>query len=120
MKTTRPLVDKYYDLNDVSIVYCLLVNRAHFQREQLNQAHQQSVRHTRAMFCELLANRILRRFHEDNTGAQGLLLLAEILVGAFDPFQGAPTDTTAENLQLPWTFNARTGYRRKIPALEIA
>ncbi|KAK2626060.1 hypothetical protein QTJ16_004322 [Diplocarpon rosae] len=72
------------------------------------------------MFCELLANRILRRFHEDNTGAQGLLLLAEILVGAFDPFQGAPTDTTAENLQLPWTFNARTGYRRKIPALEIA
>ncbi|KAK6582309.1 hypothetical protein PZA11_004717 [Diplocarpon coronariae] len=120
LKTTRPLVDKYYDLNDVSIVYCLLLNRAHFQREQLSQTHQQSVRHTRAMFCELLANRILRRFHEDNTGAQGLLLLAEILVGAFDPFQGAPKNTTAENLQLPWIFNARTGYRRKIPALEIA
>lgn len=68
-------------------MYCLLVNRAHFQREQLTQAHQQSVCHTRATLCELIANRILRRFHEDNDGAKGLLLLAQILVGGFDPFQ---------------------------------
>jgi hypothetical protein len=71
--------------------------------------------------CELLANRILRRFHEDHTGAQGLLLLAQILVGGFDPFQGAPSEirNTEEN-SLLWTIQTRTGNNRKLPALEIA
>ena len=101
-------------------VYCLLVNRTHFQREQLTQGHQQSVCSTRALFCELIANRILRRFYEDNTGAQGLLLLSQILVGGFDPFQGAPADVVAESSQLSWTIQMRSGYRRKLPALEIA
>ena len=101
-------------------VYCLLVNRTHFQREQLTQGHQQSVCSTRALFCELIANRILRRFHEDNAGAQGLLLLSQILVGGFDPFQGAPADVVAESSQLSWTIQMRSGYRRKLPALEIA
>ncbi|KAH7364611.1 hypothetical protein BKA65DRAFT_142036 [Rhexocercosporidium sp. MPI-PUGE-AT-0058] len=120
LTVVRPLVDRYYTLNDVSMVYCLLVNRTHFQREQLTQGHQQSVCSTRALFCELLANRILRRFHEDNIGAQGLLLLAQILVGGFDPFQGAPPDVLAENSQFSWTTQTRTGHRRKLPALEIA
>jgi len=71
--------------------------------------------------CELLANRILRRFHEDHTGAQGLLLLAQILVGGFDPFQGAPPEirATEENHAL-WNIHARSGRNRKLPALEIA
>ncbi|KAE8447580.1 hypothetical protein EG329_010551 [Mollisiaceae sp. DMI_Dod_QoI] len=120
ISVVRPLVDKLYAANDVSMVYCLLVNRAHFQREQLTQAHQQSVCATRAILCELLANRILRRFHEDNTGAQGLLLLAQILVGGFDPFQGAPPDVVEEGNHLPWTSQTRTGAKRKLPALEIA
>lgn len=103
------------------LVYCLLVNRAQFQREQLTQPHQQSVCTTRALLCELLANRILRRFHEDHTGAQGLLLLAQILVGGFDPFQGAPPDImTEENINFSWTIQSRTGAKRKLPALEIA
>ena len=96
------------------------MNRTHFQREQLTQGHQQSVCSTRALFCELIANRILRRFYEDNTGAQGLLLLSQILVGGFDPFQGAPADVVAESSQLSWTIQMRSGYRRKLPALEIA
>ncbi|KAG4411005.1 hypothetical protein IFR04_015856 [Cadophora malorum] len=120
LTVVRPLVDKYYALKDVSMVYCLLVNRTHFQREQLTQGHQQSVCSTRALFCELIANRILRRFYEDNTGAQGLLLLSQILVGGFDPFQGAPADVVAESSQLSWTIQMRSGYRRKLPALEIA
>jgi hypothetical protein len=96
------------------------VNRVQFQREQSTQPHQQSVCTTRALLCELLANRILRRFHEDNTGAQGLLLLAQILVGGFDPFQGAPPEVVEENSHLSWTIQTRTGFRRKLPALEIA
>ncbi|KUJ24087.1 uncharacterized protein LY89DRAFT_604478 [Mollisia scopiformis] len=120
MSVVRPLVDKLYEANDVSMVYCLLVNRARFQREQLSQAHQQSVCATRAILCELLANRILRRFHEDNTGTRGLLLLAQILVGGFDPFQGAPAEIVEEGNHVPWTSHTRTGAKRKLPALEIA
>jgi hypothetical protein len=69
----------------------------------------------------LLANRLLRRFHEDNTGAQGLLCLAHILVGSFDPFQGAPQEVIDQSdHQLHWTVKSRTGFMRKLPALEIA
>jgi hypothetical protein len=69
----------------------------------------------------MLANRILRRFHEDNTGAQGLLCLAYILVGSFDPFQGAPQEVRDQSeLQLHWTVRSRSGFMRKLPALEIA
>jgi hypothetical protein len=89
-------------------------------REQLSQAHQQSVRATRALLCELVANRILRRFYEDNPGSQGLLLLAQILVGGFDPFQGAPEDVRREQSNLSWSSKSRTGNKRKLPALEIA
>ena len=106
--------------NNNSSVYCLLVNRAQFMREQLAQPHQQSVRTTRALLCELVANRILRRFHEDNPGSQGLLLLAQILVGGFDPFQGAPEEVIREQRNMPWTSKSRTGNKRKLPALEIA
>lgn len=102
------------------VVYCLLVNRVQFQKEQSTQPHQQSVCTTRALLCELLANRILRRFHEDNSGAQGLLLLSQILVGGFDPFQGAPPEVVEENSHLSWTIQTRTGFKRKLPALEIA
>ncbi|TVY30481.1 hypothetical protein LHYA1_G000520 [Lachnellula hyalina] len=120
LSVVRPLVDKLYDLTDISMVYCLLVNRVQFQREQASQAHHQSVRATRALLCELLANRILRRFLEDNPGAQGLLLLAQILVGGFDPFQNAPPEVMEHLDHLSWTVQGRTGYRRKLPALEIA
>ncbi|KAG0651002.1 Anaphase-promoting complex subunit 2 [Hyphodiscus hymeniophilus] len=120
MSVVRPLVDTLYELDDVSIIYCLLVNRAQFMREQLTQPHQQSVRTTRALLCELIANRILRRFHEDNPGSQGLLLLAQILVGGFDPFQGAPEEVLEEQSNMPWTSKRRTGNKRKLPALEIA
>jgi hypothetical protein len=81
--------------------------------------HQQSLSTTRALLCELIATRVLRRVHEDNEGAQGLLHLAQILVGGFDPFQGAPGEVVEEISTLAWAIH-RTGYKRKIPALEIA
>ncbi|RDL34520.1 Uncharacterized protein BP5553_07648 [Venustampulla echinocandica] len=120
ISVVRPLVDKLYELNDVSIVYCLLVNRVKFQREQ-QTSHLQSVCATRALLCELLASRILRRFNEDNPGAQGLLLLAHILVGAFDPFQNAPAEVLEQSSHdLSWAGQQRMGNKRKIPALEMA
>jgi len=49
-----------------------------------------------------------------------LLRLAQILVGGFDPFQGAPDEVIQEHSNLSWTLHTRTGYKRKLPALEIA
>lgn len=102
------------------LVYCLLVNRSQFLREQLTQPHRQSVCTTRALLCELIANRVLRRYHETNQGSQGLLHLAQILIGGFDPFQGAPEEVIQEHSNLSWAVQTRTGRKRKVPALEIA
>ncbi|KAI1433029.1 hypothetical protein GGR50DRAFT_705925 [Xylaria sp. CBS 124048] len=111
----RPLVDKLYGLNDISIVYCLLVNRSQFLHEQEHMSNRQNVYYTRATLCEVVATRILRRFGEDNPGSEGLLLLANILVAGFEPFQNAPEEVRREApLASAW------GYSRNLPALEIA
>jgi hypothetical protein len=64
---------------------------------------------------------VLRRFDEDNSGLAGLLLLANILVAGFEPFQNAPemiARTRPNTLQ--WPVQKRGGYERKITALEVA
>ncbi|ORY66455.1 uncharacterized protein BCR38DRAFT_430298 [Pseudomassariella vexata] len=111
----RPLVDKLYEQDDISIVYCLLVNRAHFLHEQAHLNNRQNVHFTRATLCEVVATRILRRFAEDNPGPQGVLLLANILVAGFEPFQNAPEEVRRE-AALSSTFD----YHRNVPALEVA
>ncbi|KAI4248844.1 MAG: hypothetical protein L6R40_000856 [Gallowayella cf. fulva] len=117
----RPMVDRLYSLKDISIVYCLLVNRVQFLREQTYHAHHQTVNITRASLCEILANRVLRKFDEDNPGHAGLLLLANILVAGFEPFQGAPEEIVeAERLTPTWAVQKRGGYERKSTALELA
>ncbi|ODA78364.1 hypothetical protein RJ55_05745 [Drechmeria coniospora] len=111
----RPLVDKFYELEDISIIYCLLVNRAQFLVEEAQSSNRQNVNWTRATLCELIATRILRRFGEDHQGADGLLLLAHILVAGFEPFQNAPLHIRQEaEAKTSWT------YHRTLPALEVA
>ncbi|KAI1466620.1 uncharacterized protein F4812DRAFT_432225 [Daldinia caldariorum] len=111
----RPLVDKLYEQNDISIVYCLLVNRAQFLHEQEHMTNRQNVYFTRATLCELVATRILRRFGDDNPGSEGLLLLANILVTGFGPFQNAPEEIREQAYLGPsWSQN------RTLPALEVA
>ncbi len=110
----RPLVDKLYEQDDISIVYCLLVNRAQFLAEQAHLSNRQNVNFTRAMLCELIAVRILRRFNEDNEGAgRNLLVLAHILIAGFEPFQNAPAEIREE-------VGASTAHHRTLPALEVA
>ncbi|KIH89615.1 receptor-activated Ca2+-permeable cation channel [Sporothrix brasiliensis 5110] len=123
LSVVRPLVDKLYELDDISIVYCLLVNRARFLHEQAHLSNRQNVNFTRATLCELIAHRILRRFNEDNEGLEGLLVLSHILVAGFEPFQNAP-DTVrpsyAEDAADPAGHDAAWLYRRSLPALEVA
>lgn len=96
-------------------VYCLLVNRLQFLHEQSHLNNRQNVHFTRAMLCEVVATRILRRFGEDNSGSPGLLLLANILVTGFGPFQNAPAQVCQQaSVSTSWAWN------RALPALEVA
>ncbi|KJK79968.1 hypothetical protein H634G_04207 [Metarhizium anisopliae BRIP 53293] len=115
----RPLVDRLYETQNISIVYCLLANRVFFLKSQSGLATQ-SVNRARAILCELVATRVIRRFHEDNPGNEGLLLLAQILVEGFDPFDGAPYEVEREGRYLQWPIQRRGGHERKLTALELA
>ncbi|KAG5929688.1 hypothetical protein E4U53_002396 [Claviceps sorghi] len=114
----RPLVDRLYETKDVCIIYCLLANRVFFLKEQSGLAAQ-SVNRARAILCELVATRVIRRFHEDNPGNAGLLLLAQILVEGFDPFEGAPYDVERDGRYAQWPVQQRGGHERKLTALEL-
>ncbi|KAK1983304.1 nonselective cation channel [Colletotrichum cereale] len=115
----RPLVDRLYDPDDPAVVYCLLANRIQFLRQHTSTAHQ-TVNVARATLCELVASRVLRRYHEDHPGQIGLLILAHILVEGFDPFQGAPEEVESECRQLQWPIQRRDGHERKLTTLELA
>jgi hypothetical protein len=104
------------------LVYCLLVNRQRFLHDQVYHSRHQTVNLTRATLCEILASRVLRRFNEDNPTREGLLLLANVLVASFDPFQNCPEDIIRENRQL-WNrqLQIRSGnHDRTSNALEVA
>lgn len=122
ISVVRPLVDSLYEMQDLSIVYCLLVNRMQFIREQSFATHHQTVNLTRALLCELLAEKILRRYNEQNPGPRGLLKLANILVAGFEPFQGAPEEVYKQSIHaMHWAKRKRGGrIERKLTALEVA
>ena len=117
-------MDHLYDPDDVSTVYCLLVNRIQFLREQSYQAQHQTVNVTRANVCELIASRVLRRFDEDHEGREGLLTLANVLVAGFEPFQNAPAEVYKHNRSDEhWTIRwglTRPEFQRMLIALEVA
>jgi hypothetical protein len=141
----RPLVDEYYSLQDLSIgmsrpflvfldrrsrsklllVYCLLVNRMQFIRDQSFHTHHQTVNLTRALLCELLAEKIIRRYNEHNPGPKGLLKLATILVAGFDPFAHAPEEVlkdTDRSHAVQWFVREQAWGSNdgKLTALEVA
>jgi hypothetical protein len=129
LAVVRPLVDKLYDLDDISIVYCLLVNRSQFLLEESAHTNRHNVHHTRATLCELIATRILRRFADraadDDAAAgadspAGLLLLAHVLVAGFSPFQNAPDDVREQAARMHRSTVWAAHHHRGLPALEIA
>ena len=116
----RPLVNRLWNGKDVSIIYCLLVNKLQFLREQAFEAHQ-TINTTRAVLCELVALKILRRFDEEHPEREGLLLLANILVAGFEPFQNAPQDIKSMSSYASSRKVRKRGPRiGKSTALEVA
>ena len=96
-----------------------------FIREQSFATHHQTVNLTRALLCELVAEKILRRYNEHNPGPRGLLKLANILVAGFEPFQGAPEEVTDQSKHAMhyWASQhiSQSGkVERRLTALEIA
>ncbi|KAK4940538.1 hypothetical protein LTR66_014905 [Elasticomyces elasticus] len=117
----RPLVDRFWQTQDLSIVYCLLVNRTQFIRDQTYAAHHQTISLTRALLCEIIAEKILRRYNENNPGPKGLLKLANVLVAGFEPFQNAPDDVLKNNDHIIHYMRTQNGKNeRKMTALEVA
>ena len=97
------------------------MNRVHFLHEQSFHTHQHTVSETRALLCEIMAIRILRTFDEDHDDPKGLLTLANMLVGGFDPFQNAPPEISQEySKAFRWGIQDRGGSERKLTALELA
>lgn len=93
-----------------------------FIREQSFATHHQTVNLTRALLCELVAEKLLRRYNENNPGPRGLLKLANILVAGFDPFQGAPPEVIRKSTHpIHWAAR-RHGAKaeKKLTALELA
>ncbi|KAL9129303.1 MAG: hypothetical protein Q9217_002214 [Psora testacea] len=122
VSVVRPLVNRLWDIKDVSTVYCLLVNKLQFLREQAFQAHQ-TINTTRAQLCELVALKILRRFDEENLGNDGLLLLSNIMCAGFSAFQNAPPEVIRESGHtMNWAVQqgSGSGYERKSTVLEVA
>ncbi|KAL2412550.1 hypothetical protein ABEF91_000753 [Exophiala dermatitidis] len=123
ISVVRPLVDSLFEKQDLSLVYCLLVNRMQFIREQSSATHHQTVNLTRALLCELVAEKLLRRYNEHNPGPRGLLKLANILVAGFEPLQGAPPEIVEQSTSRPsrWTTHRKAATpEKKLTALEVA
>ena len=80
---------------------------------------------TRALLCEIIAEKVLRRYNEHNPGPRGLLKLATILVAGFEPFAHAPPDVlqnTDRAHAVHWIVRDQIwgSNNDKLTALEIA
>ncbi|KAF7308559.1 hypothetical protein HMN09_00705000 [Mycena chlorophos] len=87
----HPLLEKYCNLqrahNNLSVVFCLLLNRVHFIRDDnLGTA---AVSQTRAMLCEILAIRVLRD-HGNN-----MMDLVVLLTTSWPIYAGASPEVIA-------------------------
>ncbi|KAF7508298.1 hypothetical protein GJ744_009443 [Endocarpon pusillum] len=81
-----------------------------FSSGQSNAAHHQTVNLTRALLCEVIAEKIGQRTNEHNLGPRSLLLLANILVSDFEPFQNAPEEVVRENSHaMHWAVQNKGG-----------
>ncbi|CAK5274026.1 unnamed protein product, partial [Mycena citricolor] len=81
----HPLLEKYCNIqrahNNLSVVFCLLLNRIHFIRD--DNIVTSAVSASRATLCEILAIRVLRDF------AENMMDLALILTTSWPVYSGA-------------------------------
>ncbi|KAJ6610203.1 hypothetical protein B0H10DRAFT_2438133 [Mycena sp. CBHHK59/15] len=91
----RPLLEKYCQLQrnnfNLSIVFCLLLNRVHFIRD--DNIATTAVSHSRACLCEILAIRTLRDY------GNSMMDLSVILTTSWPVYSGAGREVLAHGRQ---------------------
>ncbi|KAF7356596.1 hypothetical protein MVEN_00993600 [Mycena venus] len=91
----HPLLEKYCNLqrahSNLSIVFCLLLNRVHFIRD--DNIATASVSHSRATLCEILAIRTLRDY------GNSMMDLTVILTTSWPVYNGAGSEVLAHGRQ---------------------
>lgn len=94
----RPLEEKYTKLNNKSTVFCFLLNRVYFNRDQ-NFATA-SLSKSRAVLCELLATRTIRQWHN-------LIELSNILITSWPVFSGCSDEVLQKGREIQDEFDER-------------
>ncbi|ORX39230.1 hypothetical protein BD324DRAFT_618919 [Kockovaella imperatae] len=84
----RPLTEKYLELQNQSIIFCLLLNKIQFTRDSA-QLSISTLSTSRATLCEVLAIRVLRGWSERT------LPLATVLLTPWALYQGASPEVIA-------------------------
>ncbi|KII95956.1 hypothetical protein PLICRDRAFT_234074 [Plicaturopsis crispa FD-325 SS-3] len=86
----RPLVFKYAKLKNMAVVYAALVVRSYFLSEAEEDLAYAGVMLSRAMFCEILAMKLLGNFASDK------IQLVAVLTTTWNPLAGAPPDIVVD------------------------
>jgi hypothetical protein len=100
----RPLADKYTQLQragNMSIVFCLLLNRVHFLHDE--GVLTAGLSKTRAALCEILAIRCLREYGEN------MLDLVAVATTAWPVYSGAGSDVIAKAQEYNDDLDDRVG-----------
>ncbi|KAH6915984.1 hypothetical protein BKA70DRAFT_1418899 [Coprinopsis sp. MPI-PUGE-AT-0042] len=87
----RPLVEKYTAIlqqGNMSVVFCLLLNRVHFIRD--DNPTSSTLSKSRASLCEILATRIFRLY------AESMLDLTLVLTTVWNVYSGADPNMIAQ------------------------
>ena len=81
---------KYARLKNLAIMYACLVVRSYYQSQSDSNLAYASVMLTRAMFCEILAMKLLTHFASND------MQLVAVLTTCWNPLAGAPPDILQE------------------------
>ncbi|KAG8904105.1 hypothetical protein FRB99_002224 [Tulasnella sp. 403] len=84
----QPLYDKYSKMRNMATVFCFLLNRVHFLRDQALSSIPLS--QSRAALCELIAIKLLRDYAESTMG------LATVMTTSWCIFAGAGPEVLAK------------------------
>ncbi|KAG7444146.1 receptor-activated Ca2+-permeable cation channel [Guyanagaster necrorhizus] len=90
----RPIVFKYSKLQNMAVVYACLVVRSYFLNEAEEDLAYSGLMQSRAMFCEILAIKLLNNF------ANNYIQLVAVLTTTWNPLAGAPSDIVDEVRQV--------------------
>ena len=85
-------------MNNKSTVFCFLLNRVYFNRDQ-NFATA-SLSKSRALLCEILATRTIRQWHN-------LIELSNILITSWPVFEGCSDEVLAKGRELQTEFDPK-------------